>query len=248
MLKGYSEESRWKFYASQGFHLDQDNMAELFLGKVLLKNNSDLDELDTDREIWERLENRILLLYFAESGCLRCQEFAPLLKDFFTKLTDEFYVNRSCQLALVYVTRDRIEEEHDSFIRDMPKRWLLVPFEDEEFRRDLEVQFSVSEVPVLVVLKPSGEILSPNAVDEVTRLGPPCFKNWQEVSDIIDRSFLLPEFSDSTASRSFTDPIRRIKYKLEEEDDDDDKKKKKKERPGRDDDDDGGGGGGTGFF
>ncbi|XP_056426677.1 nucleoredoxin-like protein 1 isoform X2 [Hyla sarda] len=219
------------------------NMAELFLGKVLLKNNRDQDELDTDQEIWQRLENRVLLLYFAESGCSRCQEFAPLLKDFFTKLTDEFYVNRSSQLALVYVSLDRTEEDHESFIKDMPKRWLVIPFEDEEFRRDLEIQFSVSEVPVLVVLKPSGQIISLNAVDEVTRLGPSCFQNWQEASEIIDRSFVLPEFTDSTASRSVTDPIRRIKYKLEDT-------KKKKERPGRDDDDDGGGGGGggTGFF
>ncbi|XP_018424903.1 PREDICTED: nucleoredoxin-like protein 1 [Nanorana parkeri] len=218
-------------------------MAELFLGKVLLKNNRDQDELETDKELWERLENRVLLLYFAESGSSRCQEFAPLLKDFFTKLTDEFYVDRSSQLALVYVTRDRSEEEHESFIKDMPKRWLLVPFENEEFRRDLEVQFSVSQVPVLVVLKPSGQVISPNAVDEVVRLGPPCFQNWQEVSEIVDRSFLAAEFCDSTASRSISDPIRRIKYKMESP--------KKKERAGRDNDDDddgGGGGGGGGFF
>ncbi|XP_075061204.1 nucleoredoxin-like protein 1 [Mixophyes fleayi] len=218
-------------------------MAELFLGKVLVKNNRDQDELDTEREVWERLENRVVLLYFADSGSSRCQEFAPLLKDFFTKLTDEFYVNRASQLALIYVSRDHCEEEHDSFIKDMPKRWLLVPFEDEEFRRDLEAQFSVSDVPVLVVLKPSGQVISPNAVDEVERLGPTCFKNWQEVSEIIDRSFMLPEFCDTTASRSVSDPIRRIKYKVEST-------KKKKERAGGDDEEDGGGGGGggTGFF
>ncbi|XP_069618276.1 nucleoredoxin-like protein 1 [Ranitomeya imitator] len=218
-------------------------MAELFLGKVLIKNNRDQDELDLEREVWRTLENRILLLYFAESGCSRCQEFSPLLKEFFTKLTDEFYVNRSSQIALVYVSLDRNEEEHDSFIRDMPKRWLLVPFEDEEFRRELEVQFSVSEAPVLVVLKPSGQIISANAVDEVVRLGPPCFKNWQEVSSIIDRSFLLPEFCDSTPSRSVSHPFRRLKYKVESD-------RKKKQMPGGDDDDDGGGGEGrrTGFF
>ncbi|XP_063786300.1 nucleoredoxin-like protein 1 [Pseudophryne corroboree] len=217
-------------------------MAELFLGKVLVKNNRDQDELDTDQELSERLENRVVLLYFADSRSSRCQEFAPLLKDFFTKLTDEFYVNRSSQLVLIYVSRDRSEEDHDSFIKDMPKRWLLVPFEDEEFRRDLEVQFSVSEVPVLVVLKPSGQVISPNAVDEVARLGTPCFKNWQEVSEIIDRSFLQAEFCDTTASRSLSDPIRRIKYKVEDT-------KKKKERAGGDEEEDGGGkGGGTDFF
>ncbi|KAM8974045.1 nucleoredoxin-like protein 1 [Pelodytes ibericus] len=216
-------------------------MAELFLGKVLVKNNRDQDELDTDREIWERLENRVVLLYFADSGNSRCREFSPLLKDFFVKLTDEFYVNRASQLALVYVTRDCSEEQHEDFLKDMPKRWLLVPFEDEEFRRDLENQFSVSDVPVLVVLKPSGQVISPNAVDEVERLGPPCFKNWQEVSEIIDRSFLQPEFCDDQASRSLSDPIRRIKYKIESP-------TKKKDRGRRDDDDDGGGGGGGEFF
>ncbi|KAM9311284.1 nucleoredoxin-like protein 1 [Gastrophryne carolinensis] len=215
-------------------------MAELFLGKVLLKNNRDQDELDTDKELWERLENRVVLLYFAKSDCSKCKDFAPLLKDFFTKLTDEFYVNRSSQLVLVYVSQDLNEEEYDSFVKDMPKRWLLVPYEDEEFRRDLEAQFSVSEVPVLVVLKPSGQVISFNAVEEVVRLGPPCFKNWQEVSEIIDRSFVLPEFCDSTASRSVSDPIRRIKYKIEND-------KMKKDRPGRDEDEDGGGGS-TGFF
>ncbi|XP_063301828.1 nucleoredoxin-like protein 1 [Pelobates fuscus] len=219
-------------------------MAELFLGKVLIKNNNDQDELDTEKEILQRLENRVLLLYFADSESPRCRQFSPLLKDFFVKLTDEFYVNRSSQLALVYVSRDRSEEEHEDFVKDMPKRWLLVPFEDEDFRRELEHQFSVSDVPALVVLKPSGQVISSNAVDEVERLGPPCFKNWQEVSEIIERSFLLPEFCDDIASKSMTDPIRRIKYKLEDE-------KKKKKREGRDDEDDGGGGGGgggTGFF
>uniref|UniRef100_A0A8C5W8M5 Nucleoredoxin like 1 n=1 Tax=Leptobrachium leishanense TaxID=445787 RepID=A0A8C5W8M5_9ANUR len=219
-------------------------MAELFLGKVLVKNNRDQDELDTDQELCQRLENRVLLLYFANSESQRCREFSPLLKDFFVKLTDEFYVNRASQIALVYVSRDRSEEDHEDFLKDMPKRWLLVPFEDEEFRRELETQFSVSDVPALVVLKPSGQVISPNAVEEVERLGPPCFKNWQEVSEIIERSFLLPEFCDDRASRSFTDPIRRLKYKIEND--------KKKKREGRDDDDDdgggGGGGGGTGFF
>ncbi|KAM4677266.1 nucleoredoxin-like protein 1 [Discoglossus pictus] len=216
-------------------------MAELFIGKVLVKNNRDQDELDTEREVWERLENRVILLYFAESASSRCQEFAPLLKDFFVKLTDEFYVNRAAQLALVYVSRDRSEEEWEDFLKDMPKRWLLVPYEDEEFRRDLEAQFSVSEVPALVVLKPSGQVICLNAVDEVVKLGPPCFQNWQEASEIIDRSFMLPEFCDDVAPRSVSDPIRRIKYKVES--------KKKKERGTKDDEEDGGGGeGGTGFF
>lgn len=61
---------------------------------------------------------------------------------------------------------------------------------------------------------------------------------------MIDRNFLPEEFCDSTASKSISDPIRRIKYKLESPE----KKKNKWGRAGGDDDDDGGGGGGGDFF
>ncbi|XP_053573909.1 nucleoredoxin-like protein 1 [Bombina bombina] len=233
---------REKLQVHQG--LANINMADLFVGKVLVKNNRDQDELDTEREVWQRLENRVVLLYFSESGSSKCQEFAPLLKDFFVKLTDEFYVNRSAQLVLIYVSRDESEEEQDDFLKDMPKRWLFLPYEDEEFRRELEAHFSVSDVPTLVVLKPSGQVISPNAVEEVVRLGTLCFKNWQEVSEIIDRNFLLPEFTDDIASRSVSDPIRRLKYKVESTN-------KKKDRVSKYDEEEGGGGeggGDTGFF
>lgn len=78
-------------------------MVDLFIDRVLVKNNKDQDELDTEREIVMRLQNRILMLFFASAECETCQEFAPTLHDFFKKLTDEFYVERSAQLVLLYI-------------------------------------------------------------------------------------------------------------------------------------------------
>lgn len=78
-------------------------MVDLFIDRVLLKNNTDQDELDTEREIVARLQNRILLLFF---GCVTsesCQLFAPKLCSFFKQLTDESYVDRSAQLVLLYI-------------------------------------------------------------------------------------------------------------------------------------------------
>lgn len=78
-------------------------MVDLFIDRVLLKNNTDQDELDTEREIVARLQNRILLLFF---GCVTsesCQLFAPKLASFFKQLTDEAYVDRSAQLVLLYI-------------------------------------------------------------------------------------------------------------------------------------------------
>ncbi|XP_027525895.1 nucleoredoxin-like protein 1 [Corapipo altera] len=104
-------------------------MSALFAGKVL-KANREEDELDTERELRGALDNKVLLLYFGSGQCPRCQDFAPLLKDFFQRLTDEFYVERSRQLVLVYVSRDETEEQQSAFLRSMPRRWLALPFGD----------------------------------------------------------------------------------------------------------------------
>lgn len=109
-------------------------MASLFAGKVLIVNNRDRDEVETERERCSALENRVMLLYFGAAECPRCQSFAPRLKDFFVRLTDEFYVERASQLCLVYVSRDATAQQEEAFLRSMPRRWLSLPFRD-EFKR-----------------------------------------------------------------------------------------------------------------
>ncbi|OXB62075.1 UNVERIFIED_CONTAM: hypothetical protein H355_012610 [Colinus virginianus] len=188
-------------------------MAALFAGKVLIVNNRDRDEVETERELGLVLENRVMLLYFGAAECPRCRSFAPRLKDFFVRLTDEFYVERASQVCLVYVSRDATEQQEEAFLKSMPKRWLSLRFGD-EFKRELELRFEVSEVPRVVVLKPNGDVIVGNAVDEITSMGPACFQNWQEAAELVDRNFRLAEDFDDCARRSITDPLRRLKYKL----------------------------------
>lgn len=106
-------------------------MVSLFSGRILIRNNSDQDEVETEAELSRRLENRLVLLFFGAGACPQCQTFAPVLKDFFVRLTDEFYVLRAAQLALVYVSQDPTEEQQDLFLRDMPEKWLFLPFHDD---------------------------------------------------------------------------------------------------------------------
>ncbi|KAM7418829.1 hypothetical protein PAMA_016112 [Pampus argenteus] len=201
-------------------------MVDLFVDRVLVKNNKDQDELDTEREITMRLQNRILMLFFASAACESCQEFAPTLTDFYKRLTDEFYVDRSAQLVLLYISLDQSEEQQESFLKELPKRCLFLAYED-PYRRELEAMFNVEELPTVVVLRPDCTILIPNAVEEILRLGPDCYQNWQEAAELIDRNFMINEDFEEKSMRSFSDPIRRLKYKVE-----DDKKKKKKKRKG----------------
>ncbi|XP_070592176.1 nucleoredoxin-like protein 1 [Erythrolamprus reginae] len=188
-------------------------MAALFFHKSLVVNNKDNDELELERELTRTLENKVMLLYFGSGECPRCQEFAPILKDFFVKLTDEFYVERASQLVLIYVSLDNTEEKQDKFLKKMPKRWLFLHFQD-EFKMELASRFSVTHPPVVVVLKPNGEVIVHNAVEEIKEQGTDCFKNWQEAADLVDRNFLLSQDSEDVTLRSITDPIRRFKYKV----------------------------------
>ncbi|XP_074487440.1 nucleoredoxin-like protein 1 [Sebastes fasciatus] len=210
-------------------------MVDLFVDRVLVKNNKDQDELDTEREIVVRLQNRILMLFFASAECESCQQFAPTLTEFYKRLTDEFYVDRAAQLVLLYISLDQSEEQQESFLKELPKQCLFLAYED-PYRRELEAVFNVEELPTVVVLRPDCSILVPNAVEEILCLGSRCYRNWQEAAELIDRSFLISEDFEGKSMRSLTDPVRRLKYKVEDEEK---KKKKKKKNRGW-----GGGGGG----
>uniref|UniRef100_A0A672I0Q8 Nucleoredoxin-like protein 1 n=1 Tax=Salarias fasciatus TaxID=181472 RepID=A0A672I0Q8_SALFA len=203
-------------------------MVDLFIDRVLVKNNKDQDELDTEREILMRLQNRILMLFFASAACETCQQFAPTLSDFFKRLTDEFYVDRSAQLVLLYISMDQSEEQQEDFLKELPKKSLFLAYED-PYRRWLEAMFNVEELPTVVVLRPDSSVLVPNAVEEIVRLGPGCYRNWQEAAELIDRNFMITEDFEEKSMRSFSDPVRRMKYKVEDEK----KKNKKKNKRGR---------------
>ncbi|KAJ7317598.1 hypothetical protein JRQ81_003760 [Phrynocephalus forsythii] len=121
-------------------------MAALFINKTLVVNNKDKDELDLERERIRVLENKVLLLYFGSGESPRCKAFAPTLKEFFVRLTDEFYVERSSQLVLIYISMDETEEKQAKFLKTMPKRWLFLPFH-EEYKSTLVSHMTVLECP-----------------------------------------------------------------------------------------------------
>ncbi|XP_069570660.1 nucleoredoxin-like protein 1 [Brachyistius frenatus] len=195
-------------------------MVDLFLNRVLVENNWDQDELNTEREILGILENRILMLFFASAECESCQEFVPVVNDFFRRLKDPAYIEYPKLLALIYISLDQSEKQQERVLKQMHKRILFLAFDD-PYRKELQTMFKVKDVPTVVVLRPDGSVLSPNAVEDIGRFGPDCFLNWQESAELIERSFMLNEEFNDFDLRSATDPLRRLKYKTE-----DDKRKK----------------------
>ena len=85
------------------------------------------------------------------------------------------------------------------------------------FIRELQAMFKVKDVPTVVVLRPDGSVISPNAVQDICRFGADCFRDWQEAAELVERSFMLNEEFDNLNLRSATDPVRRLKYKTEDD-------------------------------
>uniref|UniRef100_A0A3B5M5E1 Thioredoxin-like fold domain-containing protein n=1 Tax=Xiphophorus couchianus TaxID=32473 RepID=A0A3B5M5E1_9TELE len=191
-------------------------MVDLFLGRVLVENNSDQDELNTEREIIGILENRVLLLFFASAECEKCQRFVPVLHSFFRKLKDPAYIEYPKLLALIYISLDQSGEQQKKILKELHKRTLFLPFED-PYKKELQAMFKVKDVPAVVVLRPDGSVLSPNAVQDICRFGTDCFRNWQESAELVERTFMLNEAFDDPNLRSATDPVRRLKYKTEDD-------------------------------
>ncbi|XP_066065293.1 nucleoredoxin-like protein 1 [Chamaea fasciata] len=202
----------------------------LFSGRALLWLRSER-RLDTEREVRAALENRVLLLLFAAPRCPRCREFEPRLRRFCRRLTDPAHVERPEQLRLIYLGRQGGEQEHRRYLRAMPRAWMALPHGD-PLPSELADRFGVSELPAVVVLAPSGAVLVPNAVAEIRDSGPACFRAWREAAELLDRNFQEREDTEKPAPRSFTEPLRKLKYRLWDRDEHDD------EHDDHDDDDD----------
>ena len=90
------------------------------------------------------------------------------------------------------------------------------------FIRELQAMFKVKDIPTVVVVRPDGSVLTPNAVRDICRHGCDCFPNWQESSELVERTFMLNEQFENLNMRTAADPVKRLKYKTE-----DDKRKKR---------------------
>lgn len=87
-------------------------MVDLFLNRVLVENNWDQDQLNTEREIVGILENRITLLFFASATCQKCREFLPALNNFFKRLKDPAYIEYPKLLALIFIRSGFVSTLH----------------------------------------------------------------------------------------------------------------------------------------
>ena len=139
---------------------------EAVLGSQLISNAGPVQTSD--------LAPRFLLLYFSAHWCGPCKKFTPQLSLFYESCN-----STSKQVEIVYVSKDKSQDQFSKYFQTMP--WLAVPFEDKDLRKGLSRLYSVSSIPTLILLRSLGEVKSRTCRNDVIEKGPLCLEEWDRL-------------------------------------------------------------------
>ncbi|XP_049625543.1 nucleoredoxin-like protein 2 [Suncus etruscus] len=127
------------------------------------------------------LQNKVVALYFAAGRCAPSRDFTPLLCAFYTQLVGER--RPPAPFEVVFVSADGSAREMRDFMRELHGAWLALPFHD-PYRHELRTKYRITITPKLVVVKPSGEVITDKGRKQIRERGLACFQTWVEAADI----------------------------------------------------------------
>ncbi len=99
--------------------------------------------------------------HIAIARCPPCRKFTPVLADIYRQAKAA-----ALPFEIVFVSCDHDVNEFNGYYASHPA-WLAVAFDD-PLREQLSTKFSVTGVPRLAVLAPTGQILVDNAVQSAS--------------------------------------------------------------------------------
>uniref|UniRef100_A0A1I7VWJ0 Thioredoxin domain-containing protein n=1 Tax=Loa loa TaxID=7209 RepID=A0A1I7VWJ0_LOALO len=135
-------------------------MADLFA-------NIDLKKADgTVKKGSDALANKIVVaLYFAAHWCPPCRQFTPILKRFYEEVNDD-------EFEIIFVSLDHSEEDLNNHLKESHGDWYHVPFGSSEIEK-LKNKYEVAGIPMLIVIKSDGNVITKNGRADVSGKAPP---------------------------------------------------------------------------
>ncbi|GMS84374.1 hypothetical protein PENTCL1PPCAC_6549, partial [Pristionchus entomophagus] len=108
----------------------------------------------------DALVGKWVLFYFSAFWCPPCRRFSKILKKFY----EEARSIRS-HVEVVFVSSDRSENEMKEYL-SIQSDWLFLPFAS-SIIPDLSRRFGVAGIPAVVVVSPTGEVISTKGRHEI---------------------------------------------------------------------------------
>ena len=109
-------------------------------------------------EVWSRnpvstlfIIQDFVLYYFSAHWCPPCRQFTPMLSDFYGEVSDD--------IEIVFVSSDRSPEDMVSYMNESHGDWYGVEH-NSPLANDLEQKYGVQGIPMLVVVKKDGTLVT----------------------------------------------------------------------------------------
>ncbi|XP_057813851.2 probable nucleoredoxin 1 [Cryptomeria japonica] len=111
----------------------------------------------------EKLEGKIVGLYFSAHWCPPCRAFTPVLSEVYTKLAEKG------DFEIVFVSDDEDEKSFEEYHKTMP--WLTLPLSDTEAKEKLDQEFDIKGIPTLIFLDEKCKTISTDGVSIIGDYG-----------------------------------------------------------------------------
>lgn len=148
-------------------------MEELFGSGTKVINNK-FEEMSVE----EILKTRIICLLFTATWCSPCTIFEKELMELYNEanLGEKVF-------EVIHISFDKSEDVFKKSILNKP--WLFIPFNDSK-KKEFADKFQVISIPMFLVLKPDGSVLTENGRKQISEEGLRVIDIWlQDLQSIV---------------------------------------------------------------
>ena len=110
-------------------------------------------------------------IYFSANWASPCQEFDPMLVDFYEKVNA-----MTKQIEIIYVSSDEDPNQFNNQLQRFP--FVSIPFNDPRLM-ELKAMYAITAVPVLVIIRKDGTVVTTNARNDIYAFDEDAIKHWE---------------------------------------------------------------------
>ncbi|CAL1281400.1 unnamed protein product [Larinioides sclopetarius] len=119
-------------------------------------------------------DKEIIAFYFSAHWCPPCRMFTPVLADFYEEVKD-----KGLPFEIIFVSSDRSEDALFDYMSEAHGDWLAVPYGSQTVDQ-LKKKFNVQGIPMLIVTRKDGTVISTNGRSDVESKGVKAFNDWNK--------------------------------------------------------------------
>ena len=159
------------FSLNQGISKEDKNMESILLPSIMYDAVGEIKSGD--------MKGKIIGLYFSASWCSSCRRFNPRLVTFRNQNLEKFEV--------VLISGDGSDTAQQNYMKKFKMPWPTLGNRskdaknlEESVKKILDVEFI--SLPSLIILSPTGKVISTNGKEEILTLGGNALSSWKNLS------------------------------------------------------------------